>query len=128
MHLKDISLRMDEKDPKHAQLRSFIKTYLGSVEKLEKELVDIELGRKEENKSEIAQLERKVEILNKDVDNLTAKLIQNKLDLITAKEKKNELNKTFLRYMSSIYNPVVESINKTITTSSKINRTLKNYN
>jgi len=90
--------------------------------------VDIELGRKEENKSEIAQLERKVEILNKDVDNLTAKLIQNKLDLITAKEKKNELNKTFLRYMSSIYNPVVESINKTITTSSKINRTLKNYN
>jgi GTPase involved in cell partitioning and DNA repair len=127
MHLKDISLRMDEKDPKHAQLRSFIKTYLGSVEKLEKELVDIELGRKEENKSEIAQLERKVEILNKDVDNLTAKLIQNKLDLITAKEKKNELNKTFLRYMSSIYNPVVESINKTITTSSKINRTLKNY-
>jgi CII-binding regulator of phage lambda lysogenization HflD len=95
---------------------------------LEKELVDIELGRKEENKSEIAQLERKVEILNKDVDNLTAKLIQNKLDLITAKEKKNELNKTFLRYMSSIYNPVVESINKTITTSSKINRTLKNYN
>jgi GTPase involved in cell partitioning and DNA repair len=127
MHLKDISLRMDEKDPKHAQLRSFIKTYLGSVEKLEKELVDIELGRKEENKSEIAQLERKVEILNKDVDNLTAKLIQNKLDLITAKEKKNELNKTFLRYMSSIYNPVVESINKTITTSSRINRTLKNY-
>jgi hypothetical protein len=127
MHLKDISLRMDEKDPKHAQLRSFIKTYLGSVEKLEKELVDVELGRKEENKSEIAQLERKVEILNKDVDNLTAKLIQNKLDLITAKEKKNELNKTFLRYMSSIYNPVVESINKTITTSSRINRTLKNY-
>ena len=127
MHLKDISLRMDEKDPKHAQLRSFIKTYLGSVEKLEKELVDIELGRKEENKSEIALLERKVEILNKDVDNLTAKLIQNKLHLITAKEKKNELNKTFLRYMSSIYNPVVKSINNTITTSSRINRTLKNY-
>lgn len=68
-----------------------------------------------------------MEFLNKDVDNLAVKLFQNKLDIVTAKEKKNELNKTFLRYMSSIYNPLVESINKTIATSTRINRTLKNY-
>lgn len=68
-----------------------------------------------------------MEVLNKDVDNLAVKLFENKFDIVTAKEKKNELNKTFLRYMSSIYNPVVESINKTIATSTRINRTLKNY-
>jgi len=50
MHLKDISARMDTTDPRHAQLRYFIKTYLESAEKLEKDLVDIAVGKKEENK------------------------------------------------------------------------------
>jgi hypothetical protein len=45
------------------------------------------------------------------VNDLTAKLLESKLTNISTKQKKVELEKAFLRYMQSIYNPILASLN-----------------
>lgn len=114
MHLKELSLRIDQQDAAHADLNSHIRTYIQQAEDLEQMLTTASIGRQDMNKQEEEELTNKLEKANQEIDGLTASIIKKKLNGFSIAEQKTQLAGALKSYTQSIYNPLIQELNQII--------------